>query len=276
MLSTSSQTVEAADSATPPRQNSRVRWFVRIGLFLVHIGSLAGAASLTPGEYAFQFGFDAGSIVLVSTMFLWILLWAARTRGLLALFCALALAQVGCVALLGLHFQAEDRALRPMMEAFKTKRAEWTSRLERFQLDALFEMSSGKRQLSITDLQELRTQAQDGQAEVDQVKADVIRSRSDTERHISAVSPRAARSFRQGVETTGPLYEKEMDLLKEHYAECEQMLTFLIARQGQFSQTSEGLRFKKAEDAETFDQQIGTIERTQKELASVVRQLPQD
>src|SRR5262249_23605192 len=157
MLSTSPQTVEAADSDTPPRQKSRVRWFVRVGLFLVHIGSLAGAASFTPGEYAFQFGFDAGAIVLVSTLFLWILLWAARTRGLLALFCALALAQVGCVALLGLHFQAEDRALRPMMEEFATKRVEWNSRLERFRLDRLFEMTSGHRKLSPAELQELRS-----------------------------------------------------------------------------------------------------------------------
>jgi len=276
MLSTNPETVEAASPAIPPQSNFRGRWWIRIALLIMHIVAVFGAASLTPDEYYFQLGEYTFGVVIFGSILLWGLLLAARTRRGIVLFCCLVLGQTGYVALVGLKLRAEARVSRSIGEEIAIKRREWGSQLKLARMNPLFEMTSGKRKLSIAQLQELKNQAQDGRVQVDLVESDVIRSRAEAERRLSAVSAGAAQDFRLGVESTRQLYEKEMGLTKDYFAQCEQLAGFLIDRQGQYSQTSEGLRFKKAEDIQWFNNETEAILLLQKQIASLENQLPPD
>src|SRR6266446_4531735 len=146
-------------SAVAPAPDFRGRWWIRIALFMLHIAILVAAMSLTPPGYFFELGAFTGSILLFSSILLWWLLCSAKTRRGILLYCILALVQAGFMALVGLHFQAEDTALRPILSEFAMKRIEWASQMEQFRMDTLFEMTSGKRQLSVEELRELQTRA---------------------------------------------------------------------------------------------------------------------
>ena len=67
-----------------------------------------------------------------------------------------------------------------------------------------------------------------------------------------------------------------MGLVKDYFAASEQLVGFLIDRHGQYSQTTEGLRFRKAEDVQSFNDQIKAISLLQKQIASVEHRLPPD
>jgi hypothetical protein len=275
MLSTNPETVEAANPATPPQPNFRVRWWLRTALFTLQIAILLVAGlSCVPDQHAFQFGYSYGFVLICSSIFLWCLLVFTQTRRGIFVFCGLVLVQAGLVVLVGLQSQARDRALDPILEEFTKKQYELASQLGQFRLDPLFEMTSGKRQLSITQLQELRVRARDGQAQVDIVKADMIRSRADFEHRVSAVSAREARNFRLGYETSAPVFDKAMDELKAYFTECEELLAFLIDRQGQYSQTPDGLKFKRAEDAQFFNNHARAIALLGKEIAALEHASP--
>jgi hypothetical protein len=276
MLPTNPEQVNAADPTTVPVPDFRRHWVERITLLILHIVALIAAGSLTPAGYYFRLGEYTGSLVIIGCFILWWLLFAAKTRRGIALFCSLALGQAGFVALVGLHLQAEDRTGKSIGEEVAAKRLEWASQLNLSRMDPLFEMTSGKRNLNITELRELKIRARDGEAQVDLVGSDVIRSRADMERRLSAVSARAAQDFRLGVERNKQPYEQEMRLVKEYFTECENLVVFLIDRKGQYSQTSKGLRFNRAEDVQLFNDRIDAITLLRKQLASFQHQLSSD
>lgn len=101
-------------------------------------------------------------------------------------------------------------------------------------------------------------------AQVDVEESDVIRTRAEAERRFVSVSTRAAQDFRLGVESTRLLYAQEMRLVKDYFCECEQLAGVLIDREGQYSQTTGGLRFDKAKDVQSFNDQIKAISLVQK------------
>ena len=74
---------------------------VRIALLILHIFVVFGTASLTPAGYYFQLGEYTGGAVIFGSILLWWLLFAAKTRREIVLFCSLALGQAGFVALVG-------------------------------------------------------------------------------------------------------------------------------------------------------------------------------
>jgi hypothetical protein len=75
-----------------PEPGSWTNRGTRLLLLALHIGLLAAAFSLTPSDHAYQLGHDAGSIVFISCLVLWTVLYFARTRRIFLLFCGLALA----------------------------------------------------------------------------------------------------------------------------------------------------------------------------------------
>ena len=162
--------------------------------------------------------------------------------------------------------------LRQVVEELDVKKREWASRMEPFRMDALFEITSGKRQLSTRQLQEFQTRAQEGRAKVDELGADIIRLTADAERRIAAVSSRSARNFRLGVESTRPVVEEQQRLMKDYFTENEQLAGFLIDRYGEYAQTSQGLKFKRNEDAQYFDNRLKAIARLQEQFALFKRQ----
>jgi len=274
MQSSDPEIVMAGDFPAPaaPQPNFQGRWWIRVALLVLHIAIVGAATSLTPGEHAFELGALTGPLLLLGTIFLWVLLFCAKTRRGILLFCSLLLIQAGFMALVGLNFRAEDRVLRQVMEELDLKKLEWASQMEPFRMDTLFEMTSGKRQLSTRQLQEFQSRAQDGKAKVGELEADMLRSTTDAERRIAAVSSRAARNFRLGVESTRPVVEEQLRLMKNYFTESEQLAGFLIDRYREYAQTSQGLKFKRNEDAQSFNNRLNAIARLQEQFALFRRQ----
>lgn len=257
-----------------PGPNVRVPWWTRIALFILHILAVFGAASLTPEGYFFQLGEDTGALLIFGSIPIWWLLFSAKTRRGILLFCVFVLAQVGVVALVGMHFRAEDRLLKPISDELSAKRREWAAEMEPFRMDALFEMTSGKRELSSTELQELQSRAKNGQIRLGEVESDMVRTRADAERRMATVTSRAAHNFHLGVESTRQLYDEEIKTTRDYLANSEQLAGFLFNRRGQYAQTSSGLIFKKDEDQQSFDDQLHSIAILQDHLSSLNHRIP--
>jgi len=267
---------EMAETA-PSQPSFRGRWIlVRIAFLILHVAAVVAAASLTPDAYYFQLGEYTGAVVMFSSIALWFFLFAIRTRAGIILFCCLALGQAGFVALVGMHLRAVEKVTQSIEEEISRKRREWALQLNPDSMRPLAELISGERTLSVDQLQELSRKARSQEAQVDLVELDVVRSRADAEPRIGSISARAAHSFHLGAESTKQLYEQEMRLTKDYFTDCEKLSDFLIDRQGQFSQTTEGLKFKKAEDAQSFNEQRIAISLSLQKIASVEQQLRKD
>jgi hypothetical protein len=129
-----------ADSVARPAYRAWSAWWIRVLLFVAHLALLVSAASLTPSRYAFQLGEATGPVILLGTPLLWLLLWYARERKTVLLFCGLVLAQTGLVSFVGTRFRAEDRVVREI-EAEKTQRqVTWAAQMANLHLSRLFEM----------------------------------------------------------------------------------------------------------------------------------------
>lgn len=277
MLPITPESMEAPSPAGSPHPNFRVRWWLRVVLFVLHIALVLGAAvSFIPGQDAFMFGYTYGSVLLCSFIFLWFVLFFVQTRRGMFTFCGLVLGQAGLVVLVGLHFQTTDRVLQSFGEQVTAKRAEWTKKMEPYRMDSLFDMTSGKRELSFTELQELQSRASGGRAKLTELKSDIERLMADEERRLAAVDSRAARDFRHGVESSQQVCDEQMKLMQDGFTESEQLVVFLIDRYGQYVQTSKGLKFKKDEDGQYFTNQLNAIAKSQERLASINHRVEQD
>ena len=140
-----------------------------------------------------------------------------------------------------------------------------------FHVDPLFEMISGKRQLSVEQLRELQTQAQGGRANLTEVHSEVILSVDDAQRRIAGVSSVGARDFRAGFDSTR--FEEQVKLTQDYFAETDQLIEFLIDRQGQYSQTPSGLVFKRDVDAEAFNKQVDGINHLREQANSLLHSI---
>jgi len=276
MQSPNPELAEASDLAASPQPNIQVPWWLRIALFVLHIVTVFAAASLTPEGHFFELGEYTGALLIFGSIPLWWLLFCAKTHRGILLFCAFVLVQSGFVALVGLHFRAEDQVLQSIGSELAVKRREWALEMELFRMDRLFEMTSGKRELRITELQELKTRAKNGGAKLGEIESDVMRSRADAERRLAAVSSRAARNFQLGVESTRQLYKDELRSTRDYFIESEQLAEFLIDRHGQYAQTAKGPIFKKDKDAQSFDHQLHAISLLQEHVSSLSHRLPRD
>ena len=136
-------------------------------------------------------------------------------------------------------------------------------------MDALFEMTSGRRTLRVAELRELQTRARAGKAKISEVQSEVMRSAAETERRIGGVSSRAARDYRRGFESTRPAFEEQMKLMEDYFTATDQLAEYLIRRQGHYSQTPNGLLFSRDGDAEAFNKQVDAISHLQQKINSI-------
>ena len=167
------------DSPVVPDSCGRAR--IRIALLMLHIGVLAAAIALTPAGYFFELGYYVGMVLLFGTLLVWFLLYSVRTRSGVLMFCALALAQAGLIAFMGMRFRTENRALQQIMAEAMQQRKEWEMQMRPFSMDPLFEMCSGKRQLSTQELQDLHARAGSAGTKVNELESAQIRWIAETE-----------------------------------------------------------------------------------------------
>jgi|KBSMisStandDraft_5_1062788.scaffolds.fasta_scaffold00797_9 hypothetical protein len=189
------------DTTEFPTPKPRGRWPIIFALLVFHISILATVISLAPPESAFKLGEYSGSILVFGCPALWLLLFLTRQRWGISWFCILALAQTGFIGLVVHQLRAEDRALQLVGKTLAMERSEGESQMQQFRVDSLFEMTSGKRQLSIAELRELQIRARSGEEKWLQLHSDHVRSLSDAERRLAATGSRLADDFRRGVET---------------------------------------------------------------------------
>jgi hypothetical protein len=254
---------------------------IRVVLLVLHIAILATAIALTPAGYFFELGSYVGTVLLFGSVFLWFLLYSWKNRRGVLVFCALALAQAGLIAFIGMRFRTENRALQQVMAAAMQQRKEWEIQMRPFSMDPLFEMCSGKRQLSSQELQELHTRARSAETKVTELESAQIRWIAKTESSLTAVSLGAARDFQRGVDSSQTESNTIMKVTRDYFTEIEQLTGFLIERQRRYRATSEGLVFDRAEDAQAFNEKISTIARLRDQLNAsnrkaegALRQLP--
>jgi hypothetical protein len=269
------------DFPVVPFLDSWGRSRIQITLLVLHIGLLTVAIALTPAGYFFELGYYVGTVLLFGSILLWFLLYSLNTRRGVLVFCALALAQAGLIAFTGMRFRTENRALQQIMAEAMQQRKEWETQMEPFSMDPLFEMCSGKRQLTSEELQQLRTRAGDAETKVNEMESAQMRWIAETESRLTAVSPGAARDFQRGVESSQTESNKIMKVARDYFAETEQLTGFLIERQRRYRATSEGPVFDRAEDTQAFNKKIDTIARLQDQLNAshrkaegALRQLP--
>jgi hypothetical protein len=269
------------DSPVVPFPDSWDRSRIRISLLVLHVGLLAAAIALTPAGYFFELGSYVGTVLLFGSILLWFLLYSLNTRRGVLVFCALALAQAGLIAFIGMRFRTENRAFQQTMAEAMQQRKEWETQMRPFSMDPLFEMCSGKRQLTREELQHLHTLARAAETKVNELESAQMRWIAETESRLAALSPGAARDFQRGVDSSQTESNKIMKVTRVYFTETEQLTGFLIERQRRYRATSEGPVFDRAEDTQAFNEKINTIARLQEQLnasnrrlAEALRQLP--
>jgi hypothetical protein len=154
---------------------------------------MVAAGSLTPSNYAFRLGQITGPVILLSAPLLWLLLWYARQRGTVLLFCGLVLAQSGLIAFVGFQFRAEDRLVREI-EAEKAQReVTWATQMANFHLNRLFEMLTPGNEFHPEELPELLEKVRSAPV-TDREQWDQMQAwASDAEKRLAAVNLRTAR-----------------------------------------------------------------------------------
>jgi hypothetical protein len=269
------------DSPVVPFPDAWGRPWIRIVLLVLHIAMLAAAIVLMPAGYFFELGYYVGTVLLFGSIFLWFFLYSLNTRRGVLVFPAVALAQTSLIAFIGIRFRTENKALQQIMTETIQQRKEWETQMRPFSMDPLFEMCSGKRQLSSEELQELHTRARAAGTKVNDLESAEIRWIAETESRLAAVSPGAARDFQRGVDSSQTESNKIMKVTRDYFIETEQLTGFLIERQRRYHATSEGLVFDRAEDTQAFNEEINTIARLQEQLnasnrraAEALQQLP--
>jgi len=259
-------------SVSPPTARP-VRAWMRIFLFVLHAGILIAAIALTPENYAFQLGAYTGPVLIGGCILLWLLLYAAKTRATMLLYCALAVAQSGFVISVVLQLRQEDRVTQQILLEGTQKQKERAARMGKYAVDPLFQMCSGKRTLSDEEMQELGRRAKNAQEEMHSQLTEVIQWDDQAESRLDAVSPSKARQFRLGVQSTKSESHESVQLGQEYYSQVEKLIAFLIERKGAYRVTGEGLVFNRNKDVETFNDMNEKIAEAAKRMNALTQKL---
>lgn len=255
-----------SDSVARPVVRGWSAWWIRVLLFIAHLALLAAALSLTPSDYAFQLGALAGLLMLVSTPLLWLLLWHARQRTRVLLFCGLVVAQTTLIAFVGIQFRAEDRLAREIGAEKEQRQATWETQIAAFNLNRLAEMLTPGNELHPEELpgllEKVRSATVTNKEQWDQMQAWA----SDAEKRLAAMNVSAAAEFRRGFESTRARNERVQALNEEYYSTIEKLITLLIDKQGRYHSTKAGPVFDRQQDADAFNQVIKSLNAVEEKM----------
>jgi len=240
---------------------------MRVALFLLHIAVLTTLFGLTPSGYAYRLGREAGALLIFTCLALWTLLRFATTRRGIVLFVALALVQVGFFGFAVFSYRSEDAALRPIWDEVAQKQKDWQAQMSQYDMQPLFEMCSGERPLSHDELLGLQERARAAQSKVSEIESESTRWAGEMESKIAKVSPASARDFRRGLEDGKRESDEIFQLSRKIYSEDEQLLGFLLAREGHYRMVkNQGLVFRSDADVTSFNDKMQGIEQLQNQL----------
>lgn len=243
------------------------RWWLRIPLFVAHLSLSVAAFSLTPSDYAFQLGATTGTMIVFGTPALWILLWFARTRGLVLLFCGLVLAETGITALVGLNFRTEDRVGRELQAEAAHRLQQSEAQMASFHLEQLFAMLTPGNEFHSEELPSLLERARRARAKAGELQADWKSWQKKAEQRFAALGAREAADFRRGMESESARAEQNRKLSEDYFAGIEELVRLLIDRQDRYRPTAAGLVFDRPEDADAFNRILDSLKAIEAQLS---------
>jgi apolipoprotein N-acyltransferase len=232
---------------------------MRLLLFGLHIALLAVAFAQTPRDHAYQLGHDLGGILIVSCLVLWTVLYFATTTKNVLLFCALALAQVILLAILGLHYQSENRIVAEVVAELPKKQELWQARMSQFNMGPLYEMCEGERLLSLDELRELHARAEAAQIVIPELKTEMQQWQQSAVSRIAKISSQGAREFQLGMDSRQSESDEILQKTLRLYSEDQQLTQFLIQREGHYQMHEGTLVFDTEHDAKSFNDNVVTI-----------------
>lgn len=266
--STSSCPVE---SVARPVSGAWGSWWIRALLFIAHLALLVAAASLTPAGYFFQLGAVTGSVIVVGTLFLWLLLWFATQRRTVLLFCVLVLAQTGFTAFVAMHFRAEDRVVREIVAEKAQRQNAWETQMANLHLDRVFEMLTPGNEFHPEELPGLLEHARAANVTDREQWAQMEAWANEAEKRLAAVNLRAAADFRQGFENVRARNERVQELNREYSTGIERLVTLLIDKQGHYHFTQTGPAFDRQQDADAYNQVLHSLNAMKEEFKAARR-----
>jgi multisubunit Na+/H+ antiporter MnhG subunit len=248
-------TVNSADDL--PASGLWGRWWVRLLLFVAHLALLVASISLAPDAYAYQLGATVGPVIVFGTLLLWFLVWFARTRPLVLLFCSLILVQAGITSLVSLHFRSEARLSREVAKEVAKEVAQRRQQIVKsiagLHLERVFEMLTPGNQFHPEELPQLLDGARSAKIKIHEMQASWQAWLKEEEQRIAAEDMQEAASFRKGVEDQNEHIERDQKRLDDYVDEIEKLIAHLIDRQGHYRFRG-GLVFDTARDADTYNQ----------------------
>jgi hypothetical protein len=209
-------------------------WWIRVLLFIAHLALLVAAASLTPAHYFFQLGEVTGSVMVAGTLFLWLILWFARQRSTVLLFCGLVLAQTGLIVFVATRFRAEDKLVREIGAEATQRQKTWETQMANFHVDRVFEMLTHGNEFHPEELPGLLEQTRTAIVTDREQWAQAQAWANDAEKRLAGVNLSAAANFRQGFESTRARTERVQELNRDYLTGIDKLVTLLIDKQGRY------------------------------------------
>jgi AcrR family transcriptional regulator len=239
-------------------------WLMRGSLFIGQISLLILATSLTPAEYFVRLGADIGLVMIIGTVLLWLLLWFARTRTTVLLFCGLALAQSGLTALVAYHFRTEDRVMRAVVAEAAKRHKQYQTQIATFHLERVFEMLTPGNQFHSEELPELLERARAANAVVRKMQSEERVWLQEAEKRIASVSAEGARDIRRGVDRA--VSEGTTEISEAYFGGIEELVDFLIHTKNRYRSTANGLRFDRPAEADAYKKRLDTLAAMEKQI----------
>jgi hypothetical protein len=258
---------------TSPKRIVWGRWWIRILLLLVHLGILFGYFSLTPEGYHKLLGADTGWVIFIGTILLWILLYSARTRGRIMLFCGLVLSQAAYTTLFISHYRAENKILLEVDAEGKILKQEYQRKMENFHLERIYEMLSPGAEFVPEELPGLLQRSKEARLMFRQILAQHQNYLNEAEKRIAAISKRAAEDFRSGIKKASAEEEQKNKLVEEYYAAIESLISFLIERQGHYQFVGSNLEFDHGKDMSAYRQVMEKISSLQEQFKEDLKKI---
>ncbi len=249
-----------------PVKSTWGRWWVRLPLWMAHIGILVAAILLTPEGYHQRLGASTGAVFIFGTVFLWILLFFAKTRRLVAIFCGVALLQASYFALFIIQFNREDVVLKQIMSEAVARQRETDAQLSSFDLKRIFAMLAPGAEFHEEELPGLLERVKRASLKVRELQASGEEWVKNSERRVAAVSVQAATGFRKGIEDARAKDGEVSGLTLQYLGETEKLVSLLIARRGQFHVSKTGPVFNRGQDADQYNEILHRIQGIEEKL----------
>jgi len=243
------------------------RWWIRGLLAIGHLVLLIAAASLTPSGYFVQLGASVGFLHFVGTPCLWFLLWHAKTRKIVLLFCGLVAAQTGITALVALHYRAVDGVVKEVMAEAIQRQEQFQAEFAKFHIEQVFQMLTPGNEHRVEELPGLLEKIRGAEARLQEIQAEQQVWTQAAVKRVEAVSRQTGEEFRRGTEDEDS--KKISEVMSNYLSSIEKLVVFLLDTRDAYRFTKTGIAFDRPQDADTYDKMLGSLATMEKQITQI-------